>query len=754
MNLKDMKELYSYGVKLYLVGILAILTQIIVNFTFLLMHSKYDVIPSDIILNLEEQIILGVIVGIGLISTFGIFIGKKWFNQTNSPHGRRLIYWMALFSTLAINASLMQGGGWFAGVIFANIGICMILYTILGDYKQQLSKIGRSSKDMDAKSDLDNNIEIQNDGKSGTNQDITQKNKKKSLTSSKKKSIILVSCLIGLVAISALIPYGVNLSRIPAPLMPSVSSPPTNIQPNHENTFYIMPIWEGMANGESELAYMKSILGGDAYTGKGFIKIGRSVSCWYTNSIYNNGSFNPSNLIAKLTLANTTNTPILFHMNGGNWGQGGSKNPVIQSMRENVSNCQWDQNNVCHPIKYNPGPNDRFWCFAPVSDWEIFRERNIKQALDIIFNWWQNNPDLLVGFSTDSEIHLNYHKFTEVNEGNYTSYFDYNPSTIAQYRDWAKANWTLAEYNSKCKTNYASWEEVDAPRNKDVVGKIGNIWWETWTDFRIWHVKEAGLRQCRWIHEMGFPRELIWHHQILSEPGDKESRYVRCDPIETAINPYCNVGITRYGWIEPEIWHSLGALSLEKTDNKLPSFGIFEWNLWHQHEYWAYREMLNNIYQYGGHVICPNEWVNASRNEGLWIPGEECVKAEPYEENGVTYGSDECGCGGNNNSSESACIDTFENGTCKHWVYRHGNPQFIQALQDFIAIGQDYERGSCLELRMNKPDVIFFDQFDNTFDLFNSEGLYLMGGVFFLCIVYILTISRKSSKIRKKMKRI
>jgi hypothetical protein len=41
-----------------------------------------------------------------------------------------------------------------------------------------------------------------------------------------------------------------------------------------------------------------------------------------------------------------------------------------------------------------------------------FKERNIKQALDVIYDWWQNNTGLLVGFSTEYQYRDGYAPFT------------------------------------------------------------------------------------------------------------------------------------------------------------------------------------------------------------------------------------------------------------------------------------------------------------------------------------------------------
>ena len=67
------------------------------------------------------------------------------------------------------------------------------------------------------------------------------------------------------------------------------------------------------------------------------------------------------------------------------------------------------------PVQFNPGPNNRFWSLAPNTTWNLYRQTNIKAALAIIHAWWLDNPDLLVGFSTYSEIHEEDNTFQSTN---------------------------------------------------------------------------------------------------------------------------------------------------------------------------------------------------------------------------------------------------------------------------------------------------------------------------------------------------
>lgn len=662
-HLPSVTTLYRASMLFLIFGVCAIFLEYGIKLVFMIQHTIFDVVPSALWTSQLESWLYILIPAIGIPSVILLLICVPAYLKEPRLFLGVLATITIITTSLLINASLLIGGGWYVGTVTGDAGIIILLITIVIH-----EKAGIRLRKYILKGSLKRRmVKIQG-------------------------AILAIVCVSGIN--SALWPMIAGTNVIPDSLILAGSANPASITPNHNNTFYILPIWEWEGNnytyGTQQLNYMNSAVGSDAYTGHGFVRIGRSVSCWYTNDINASGDFDPTHLIEDLNLANMTNTPILFHMNGGNWGQASSTNQNISAMRENISNCQWDQYNNCTPIKYNPGPNDRYWSLAPNTDWEHYREHNIKQALTIIHAWWLLNPTLLVGFSTDSEIHENDNNFQATNPGHYKSYFDYNNASIAQYRSWARANWSLTQFNALCGTNFTAWANVDAPRSPSVVGVVGNPWWETWTDFRIWQVQQAVQRQCFWIHESGFPRDMILSHQILSEPGDPTARYQRCDPIQTSSNPYCNPGVTRYSWTSPQTWQSIGQLALnESTNDSIPSWGVFEWNLWTQHEYWAYMQMLDCIYEYGGQVICPNEWGNNSQNTGLWIPGY--------------------------------------------------NSQLLAALQDFVTLAQIYPRGTCPSLRVDKLTVWFYSDFSTSLQYFTKmDGLIIIASGWFICVIFMI----------------
>ncbi len=390
--------------------------------------------------------------------------------------------------------------------------------------------------------------------------------------------------------------------------------------PNHNNTFYILPIYENLNYGNIpadvlEAEYMNHTLGpsGD------FVKIGYSCSCWYVQEVTNwtgNWQFNASfSLWHKLNFSVAAQFPVLFHMNGGNWGASGL-NPNAENytgtrqlyeLWMNDSNVQWNQYNAQVPTTWpqvEPGLLNRMFTLSKYSQFYQLREQACRGAAAIIAEFAQLHPGLFVGVSLDSEIHLSYHN-NSLDEGNWR--YDYNPLVIQEFQEWLATKYgTIGGFNAKFAavrgSTATSFGEIDAPRTPDSM----NIFWQEWTTFRVQFVRQNVDDEARWINEAGIPREQIYAHQILSEKDEIAAQDVRCDPLETADIPHGSVGVTRYGFIPPARFHDINAIAKN-------NWGIFEFNMPNDHSYIAYVRMLKAMYESGCHVVCPYAWY-----EGTW----------------------------------------------------------------------------------------------------------------------------------------
>jgi len=408
----------------------------------------------------------------------------------------------------------------------------------------------------------------------------------------KKSAGFLLIILILLPFTSLLIQSAVKVSTartIPVEIMAG--------PPSYDNILYMTPILEHFTwdpvQDNAEIEFLKAIIGPSG----NYYKIGFSVSCWYSMNLINNSGvwdFEPTALYYKLNRSIDTNTPIFFHMNGGNWGSNSINNDLLRELWENDTNCQFDQYGRVPPMTAADFLlRDRLFSLQKDTDFNKYREIHIKQAGAIISNFSQTHPDLFVGCSLDSEIHLDYTMGGEL-------YYDYNPLVIGEYQAWLANQYTLAEYNSKFDQFELSFSNIDAPRNPI----FGEPLWEEWTLFRQHLVQQNVELQAKWLNESGISTNKIYSHQILTKPGENSAYHRRCDPLETAATQYGVVGVTRYNYINPDRFWDI-------YDINGTNWGIFEWNIWHdrvQSDYNLYLIQLKAMYQAGIHVICPNGW--------------------------------------------------------------------------------------------------------------------------------------------------
>jgi hypothetical protein len=482
---------------------------------------------------------------------------------------KRFIIYFFLY--LFASVSLHIGGGWYVGTILTCIGGLM---RYLAPKKQMTSQLDK----------------------------IINQIKTWSKTFKIRVWVVLLICIV----IAPFIPvlsFNPNIN--------GSSTIKSGDAPNYNNTLYITPIFEQANANPSELAVIKEMLGpsGD------YCKIGYSLSCWYSlaiNSTINATSgiydFDPSMLYDKLQAAEDYNIPVLFHVNGGNWAISNTDNPMNIELYNNVSNVQWDQfNNIPSNIT-PPGEMPRkLFTFSQRTDITQIREIHLKQAVSIIYNWSLSHPDLFVGCSTDSEMHM---VFNEREDGS-VLYYDYNPLVIEEFQWWLEDKYSnINVVNEKFGLSTSAFTKIDPPRNQE-----NSVYWDEWALFRQYLVQQAVELQCKWISECGIPREMIYSHQILCTPIDQKDSnknyYGQGDVRETAITAYGVGGWTLY---EPLSIYTVSEI------NKLSGnqWGLFEWNLWGEYNYEKILLQLKLMYKFGIHVLCPNGWIE-NYNSGIFV---------------------------------------------------------------------------------------------------------------------------------------
>ena len=185
------------------------------------------------------------------------------------------------------------------------------------------------------------------------------------------------------------------------PLYPGMNGPP-----NENNTFYIMFNGASFSN-PSDQAYFQSQIG----NGSSYVKIGFCCCAWYMADLNNasfNYTFNPySDFYSELNYSVENNIPVIIDFNGGDWGMCNHNTNLTYNAWLNASEIQWDQFNDYPAAQSNVGGlTDRLFCLDNNTQIYAYRHMNVKIAADIVKDFADQYPNLFVGVSTDSEIHL------------------------------------------------------------------------------------------------------------------------------------------------------------------------------------------------------------------------------------------------------------------------------------------------------------------------------------------------------------
>ncbi len=135
---------------------------------------------------------------------------------------------------------------------------------------------------------------------------------------------------------------------------------------------------------------------------------------------------------------------------------------------------------------------------------------------------------------------------------------DYNVKMIAGFADWLKQSYgTIENVNKKYGTSFASFEELDAPRDtkrgdwdKYSKKKTKNAYFTEWVLYNRYIVSQRVIESYREALLAGFPPELIKAHQIPE--GDAVAGLLgeadtRLSPVDIVLACGTGYGGTRYG---------------------------------------------------------------------------------------------------------------------------------------------------------------------------------------------------------------
>jgi len=290
--------------------------------------------------------------------------------------------------------------------------------------------------------------------------------------------------------------------------------------------------------------------------------------------------------------ARAADVPFLVHLNGGRWAGGG---PLVERLMGDGRVMAWDH--LDRPWSY---PKDGEFHFSLGAYNELVRKYK-RRNLQVAARWLASfaaSPDgrLFAGVSTDSEVLINLHKWS-----------DYNPLVIQEYVHWlgsegvyavGTGRWSgqgrdfnLRAVNERYGTSFARWKDVTPPREEG-----DSDYWRDWLRFRSLLVDHNVQEQVDWIVEAGILGERVFAHQSPSIGGD-----VHADVIQAAQVDGAGTGITTYGELAGD------AALFERVRGFGAPWGIFEYNPRTDDED-ACLAAIRASHVHGASIVCPYHW--------------------------------------------------------------------------------------------------------------------------------------------------
>lgn len=458
-----------------------------------------------------------------------------------------------------------------------------------------------------------------------------------------------------------------------------VGAPPVVVYPSPEQIFHVLFATSGVAAGgaaEIEKIYAPFV--------SSTMKVGMRVPILYlrtTKGRAQDWEFDPDfdisrrcgdKILAEDSLNGTIRyavehqLPVLFTLNGGVWADARCDEPewdINDALEQDVANCQWNERNEVLPddfLKNAPGSEAApelartltFNVFA--SQVRYYKKRNLQQAGRVIALFAKQYPHLFVGVNLDPDLYLN--PFVESPK----RWYDYNPDTLRQFREWLQGSGVyagetngnlpnlsayrrlkplaLAEVGRLRGQQLSSWDEVDAPRQFPTVANPfwRDPWVKEWEFFRRHlvdlHYDELSL----WLGEVGIERKFIFSSQGFMAPKDPIMPFaVRLNSetknydsggmsVEGSIPVNGHLGAILYGSASlNQVRMESGASSLFSTFRMLdPGWGVVEYNTADFSapnvlpDFAAGYRSLRDIFNYGARFVSPMAW---NGSNGLFV---------------------------------------------------------------------------------------------------------------------------------------
>ena len=226
--------------------------------------------------------------------------------------------------------------------------------------------------------------------------------------------------------------------------------------------------------------------------------------------------------------------PLMVTLDGGVWADAKFPAPdvdVVDNLEEDPRTVQWNQFGRPEPddaLEHMPGATESPQLARMMSlnryneKFLTYKKRNLQAAIREVVQFIHKHPQIYVAVNLDPDEYINPWFYQ-------TQWYDYNPDTLRQYREWLfhlgpyadggelafsrrEPKLSLEQANQIAKQSWKILEEVDPPRGTP---DYNDSWQQLWTQFKRHLVARHYDDLAEWAAQAGMPEDRIFTSQTF-----------------------------------------------------------------------------------------------------------------------------------------------------------------------------------------------------------------------------------------------
>lgn len=226
--------------------------------------------------------------------------------------------------------------------------------------------------------------------------------------------------------------------------------------------------------------------------------------------------------------------PLMITLDGGVWADAKFSAPdvdVVDNLEQDPRAVQWNQFGRPEPddaLEHLPGATASPQLARMMSlnrynkKFLDYKKRNLQAAIRQIVQFMRQHPQIYVAVNLDPDQYINPWFYQ-------TQWYDYNPDTLRQYREWLfhlgpyadggelafsrrEPELSLEQVNQMAKQTWKTRDEVDPPRGTP---DYGDPWQQLWTQFKRHLVARHYDDLAEWAAQAGMPEDRIFTSQTF-----------------------------------------------------------------------------------------------------------------------------------------------------------------------------------------------------------------------------------------------